>query len=179
MAGLDKLDQPPAAARVEVGGRFVEHEYGGIAGQHARETDTFALAEAEVMGRTLGLSSQLDPFQAIERDPPRLGRGFPQVERPERDIFDDRVAKELVVGILKHQPDPPADLGGVAIIDLQAVDPDARSPRAPAVASPAIRPDGRDRPTRGPYPARGRSSARGACSCPRRWARPGRPTRRA
>ena len=53
---LDELDQPPAAARVEVGGGFVEHEYGRIAGQHARETDAFALAEAQVMGRTLGLS---------------------------------------------------------------------------------------------------------------------------
>ncbi len=42
--------------------------------------------------------------------------------------------KELVVGILKHQPDPPADLGCVAIVDLQAVDPDIWSPTAPAVA---------------------------------------------
>ena len=38
---LNELDQPAAAARVEVGGRFVEHEYGGIAGQHAGEADAF------------------------------------------------------------------------------------------------------------------------------------------
>ena len=109
---LDKLNEPPATARVEVGGRFIEHEYGRLAGQHTGETDPFALAETQVMRRAFGLSPQLDPIQAIEGDSPSLGRVFPQVERPERNIFDDRVAKELIVRILKNQADPPRRTSG-------------------------------------------------------------------
>ena len=173
-----KLDEPATAARVEVGGRLVEDEDRGVARQDAGQARSLPLAEAQVMRRTVGLVSQLDPFQAIEGDPAGFGRGFSQVERPERDILDDRVAEELVVRVLKDQADPPADLGGVAIIDLQAVDPDAWSPPRRGRWSATARRRGRGRPLRGPYPARGRSSARAACSCPRRWARPARPTRR-
>ena len=163
---------------VEVGRGLVEHEYGRIAGEHASKADALALAEAQVMRRTIGQRPQVDAFQAIECDPPCLGRGLSQVERSERDILDDRVAKKLVVGILKHQSDPPADLGCVAIVDFQAVDPYARSPaRLAAVGRvPPRWPWPAEHPAL--WPARGRSSAKAACSCPRHWARPTRPTRR-
>ena len=63
---VDKLDQTAAAARVEIGGGLVEHEYGRITGQHAGETDTLSLAEAQMMGRAIGEISQVDAIKAFD-----------------------------------------------------------------------------------------------------------------
>ncbi len=141
---LDQLDQAPAAARVEVSGRLVEDEDRGVARQDARQARSLPFAEAEVMRRAVGLLFELDPFQAIERDPAGFGRGLSQVERSESDVLDDRVAEKLVVRILKDQADPPADLGGVANIDLQSVDPHSWSAGTAAVVG--------DRPPPWPWP---------------------------
>jgi hypothetical protein len=124
---VNELDQATAAPRVEVGRGFIEYEYRWFAGQHAGQTDAFTLAKAQVMWRAIGKISQVDAFQTIECDPPRLDGRFTHVQRSERDILDHRVAKELVVRILENQSNAPADFGRVSIVDFQTVDPDTRS----------------------------------------------------
>ena len=130
---VDQLDQAAAGARVEVGGGFIKNEHRWIACQHAREAGALAFTEAEMMGRSLGLVSERDPFQAIEGDSPGIGPALAQVERPERDIVDDRIAEKLVIRVLEHQADKSADRRCVLLIDLQTVDRHARFPSAPAV----------------------------------------------
>ena len=61
---------------------------------------------------------------------PRLGRACPLVERTESHILEHCRAEELVIGVLKQQTHPAADLGRGALIDLDAIDPDARRPAA-------------------------------------------------
>ena len=65
---LKELDEPPAAAGVEVGGGLVEDEHRRLARQHAGQAGALALAEAEVMGRPIGLRLKLDPRQAFQCD---------------------------------------------------------------------------------------------------------------
>ena len=119
------------------------------------------------------------PARGIPGRSPRASAGaLALVERPERHVLDDRVAEELVVRILKNQPHPPPDLRGSrarftarpSIHTLRLTL--GRRPR-PSCRSPCVWPDR----AASACPAAGRSGAAAACSCPRRWARPGRPTR--
>ena len=125
----------PASARVEVGGRLIEHEDGRPAGQDAGEADALPLAEAEMMRRPAGLTLQVHAPEAILSDLPRLGRREPQVEWPERDVFEDGMAEELIVRVLEHQAHAAPDLRRIPVVDLEAVDPDARA-AASCVAAP-------------------------------------------
>ena len=90
------------------------------------------------MRHAVGGVGEVDPRQALDRDPAGLGLAHAQVQRAERHVLDDRRAEELVVGVLEQQADPAADLGRVPRVDLQAVDPDAGPRRrAPAPSSSA------------------------------------------
>ena len=84
----DQGDEPPTAAGVEVGGRLVEDEDRRVAGEDARQAGPLPLAEAQVVRRPVGGVGQVDPGQAVERDPPGLGARLAQVQRAEGDVLE-------------------------------------------------------------------------------------------
>ena len=124
----------PRGSRLAVGSSRTRTE-GLHARTPARQT-RFRSPKLRWCGSAVGDVAEVDPRQAFEGDPPRLGPAHAQVQRAEGHVLEDRRAEELVVGVLEHQADPAADLGRVPRVDLQAVDPD----RAAAVRCAAPRP---------------------------------------
>ena len=113
------------ATRVEVRRRLVEHEDVGPHRQHRGQRDPPALAEAEVVRRAIGGVGHADGVERLGRAGVQLGAAQPEVRRPERDVVADGRHEQLVVGILEHDADAPADLGQVGLLDGQAADGDA------------------------------------------------------
>ena len=100
------LDEPPPAAWIEVRRGLVKHDHRWLACQHPRQANALSFAEAQVMGRTIRRVRKVDPRETLQREAAGFDSGNSLVERPERYILDDRGAKELVIGILKQEPNP-------------------------------------------------------------------------
>ena len=125
LQALDQADEPAPAAGIEVGCRLVEDEDRGPARQNSRQAHPLSLAEAEMMGRTIGRVLEIDAGQAFQGQLAGLGFAESQVERPKGHVFDHGGAEELIVGILEQQADLAADLRRSAGADLDSIDPDA------------------------------------------------------
>ena len=98
----------PAGPRVEIRGRLVENEDRRLAREHAGQASTFSLAKAQVMRRSIGERGQLHPRQALECNRPGIALALALIQGSERDVAQHGVAEELVIRILKHEPDAPA-----------------------------------------------------------------------
>ena len=119
------LGQLPAGHRVEVRRRLVEDEDVGSHRQHRGQGDAPALAEAEVVRRPLGGVGHADRVQRLRGAGRQLVAAQAEVGRPEGDVVTDRGHEQLVVGVLEHDADAPADLGQVGLLDGQPGDRDA------------------------------------------------------
>ena len=128
--GPDQVNEPAPAAGIEICGRLVEHKHRGPARQDPRQAYPFSLAEAEVMGWTISQVTKTDPGKAFPRDLTCLVLACPLVERTESHVLEHCRAEELIIRILKQEAHFAADLGRGAVIDLDAIDPDARRPAA-------------------------------------------------
>src|SRR5262249_27494061 len=121
---LDQADEPPPPARIEVGGRLVEHEYRRPARQDPRQADALALAVAQMMGGTVCQVFEVDSDQALHGHAPSLGPLDSLVEWSEGHVLNDGRAEELIIRILEQQAYLAADVRRGARADLDSVDPD-------------------------------------------------------
>jgi hypothetical protein len=72
--------------------------------------------------RAVGGVAHPHPVQRLVDPRERLGRRQAQVQRTERDVLAHRGHEELVVRVLEHQPDAPAQLAHVVATDAQPRD---------------------------------------------------------
>jgi hypothetical protein len=117
-------DQLAAAARVEAGGGFIEDENLGGAGEDAGEADAAFFAGGKPMGRALFEADQADFVEGIGDKLREVSGGQAELLWAEGNVFEDGGAEELVVGVLKEEPDGSADVFEVVGDDGRTVDPD-------------------------------------------------------
>jgi len=123
---LDEVDEAMFCLLIQPGGGLVQEQDPGLHGQHRCQRDQALLAPREFIGHPVGKTGQTQALQSRQGNLPGLGRGFPQVQRAEGHIFQNRRAEELVVGVLKEQPDLPAHRDEIFFgPDLPAEDDDA------------------------------------------------------
>ena len=85
------------AARIEVGGGFVEHEHGRFASQHAGQADAPLFAVAEAVRRAFLEAFQADLLEAGRHQVPQHRAVHAKLARAEGDVFKDGGRDELVV----------------------------------------------------------------------------------
>jgi len=118
--------QFPFRARVKVARRFIKHKDLGPAREDPCQTDPPLLATAEVVRHPVLKAFQADcPQGALHQG---LHLLFPQskLRGPEGDVFEDSRTEELIVGILKEEPDAPVNLPRAISADRDAAHPDGR-----------------------------------------------------
>ena len=123
--GRDVFEHAAAAGRIEPGGGLVENEHLGTHGDHARDGDAALLPAGELERRALKQrlvhAGKACRFTHALID--LLGREA-GVFRAEGNVFIHRLLKELVLGILKDEPDLKAHVarGLLAAVDILPVE---------------------------------------------------------
>src|SRR6478735_11646537 len=112
--------------RVEGRGRLVEQHHLGVHRERTCDRDTLLLTTGELRGVLLGLGLHTDPFEQLHR--PLLGGGLAHLadlDRPERDVLEDRLVREQVERLEDH-PDVGTQVGELLALlgQLLAVDGD-------------------------------------------------------
>ena len=119
------LELAPAAG-IEPARRFVKDENAGPAGQHPGQTDEALLAMAEAMGFALAEAFQPRRSQTLLHQGVHLRPGFAELSGAKGDIFEYGRRDQLIIWVLKQQPDFAADLLDTSSCDGLATDPDSR-----------------------------------------------------
>ena len=99
-----------ATGRIEIRGRFIEHEDFWVHGEHSGDRHAAPLATRQVMGSTVGEIGFADSFQRLLHPDFQLGSSETEVGRAETHIFFNRRHEQLIVRILKDEPEPSPDL---------------------------------------------------------------------
>jgi|SRR5277367_742219 len=103
------------ASRVERGGWLVEQKNLGIKHQNRGEGDSFFLSAGEAMRGAMPEMSDLHKLQhRFDAPLDLIPRPF-QLQRPEGDFIKNGRIEELHVGILKDQPNAPAEAVGESV----------------------------------------------------------------
>ena len=133
--GRDVFKHAAAACRVEPGGGLVENEHLGTHGDHARNGDAALLPAGELERRALK-ERLVDAHKARRLTHARIDLlgGEAGVFRAEGDVPVHRLLKELVLGILKDQPDLKAHVarGLLAAVNVLPVEEHGAGRRARA-----------------------------------------------
>ena len=112
-ARLDRLPQREPAARVEPGGRFVEEDHRRARHQRGREVETAAHAARVGLGEPAAGVGELEALEQLVGA--LAGLGTAHVVEPADHLEVLATGQVLVDGrVLAGQPDPRAQLGGVA-----------------------------------------------------------------
>src|SRR6478752_9595564 len=77
-----------AGRRVEVAGRLVGEDDGGVADERAGDNDALLLAAAEVFGLAAGLVAELDLGQGLEGAAFALGPAYATDLERQNDVFE-------------------------------------------------------------------------------------------
>src|SRR6185369_15124063 len=105
LPSLNQIDELTLALRVESRSWFIQKEYFGIEYQHRSQRHAFFLAPGESVRRTIFQLRDAHELHGLANAPQNLIAGPLQLQRPERDLIEDRGIEYLHIGILEHQCD--------------------------------------------------------------------------
>jgi len=109
-----------APARVEPGPGLVEREDLGPTGERRGERRALLLTAGEVVRAARLEAREPHGLEGLGHAPPDLLLGEAQVARAEGEIFGDRRAEELVVGVLEDEPEMREATGGLNVGPVHA-----------------------------------------------------------
>ena len=124
----DEVEKILASSRIESRRRFVHHDDVRLHRQHARDGDAALLASRKLEGARLRNPRGIESH-AGERPRDALGDLLvvdAEVARSEGDVFGDGGGEQLMLGVLEHHADTPANRGFRLLVgEVDAVGGDA------------------------------------------------------
>src|SRR5689334_16584798 len=101
------------AWKVEACEGLVEKQDLGLGDVERQEAKALPLSLAQRAYRAIGPSFELPCAEEIKRPPPRFFSAFPKRGQAEGELLQDGRKDDLIVGILKHDPDEPRKAAAV------------------------------------------------------------------
>ena len=108
---FEDRDQRAACSWVETAEGFVERQHARLTRENSGETDALTLAEAQSQRAARFVAGESNGGEAVAHALSRFVVREAEIQWAEGDVLEDGRAEELIVGVLKEEPDSAADFG--------------------------------------------------------------------